>query len=120
MPRPCAAASAEATCDPTRAASDGHRPLLAQGLGQSLRRHQLHDQDGLALVLDRIEDRDDMRVVEPGVDPCLAHRTLGDDPDLLLAQARMDAQLLDRDIAVKELVPGLPDHAHPARAQLPD
>ena len=94
------------------------RRALPRGIGESPRRHQLHHEAGSALVLDHIEDRHGVRVLEPRVDPRLPHGPRGDRSRFVVTQAGLKTQLLDRDPAMQALILGLPDHAHPARPEL--
>ena len=100
----------------------GHaqRAALAELLRERDRRQELHDQAGLALVLDDVEDGDGVAVVQPGGDPRLAHRAVGGELGLLGAQPDLRPQLLDRDGALEPLVAGLPHDAHATAADLAD
>ena len=73
-------------------------------------RDVFHDDEELALLLDQIEDRDDVGVVETGLRP-----RLGEEPLLelrLLGQLRR--QLFDRHLPPQVLVGAAVHHSHPA------
>src|SRR3990170_3640042 len=113
MPAACAATRADATCAPIRAASCGGvvAPSGQQGR-EALRRHVLHDQPRVAVVLGDVVDGDRVLVREPRRDPTLPHTS---SPRLLglgLREARLQQQLLHGDRAVQALVVRLPDDAH--------
>src|SRR4051812_762260 len=55
-------------------------------------------------------------MLEPGGDPGLAHGPPPRLVRLLLGQARLEHELLDRDQPLETFVPGLPDDAHRAAA----
>ncbi len=50
-----------------------HRAVLAQHEGETAGRDVLHDQPGLTVLLDYVEDGHHVRVLQPGRDSCLAH-----------------------------------------------
>ena len=100
----------------------GHRhpAVLGEQLGQAAGGEVLHDQAGLAVVLDDVEDRDGVRVVQARGDPGLAHRPVRPDLGVRRVQPGSGVQALDRHVAAQALVEGPPDHAHAAGADLLD
>ncbi len=92
------------------------RPALPHGLLQRPGAHQLHDDPGTSVLLDDVVDGDDARVAEPRGGPCLAQHAPVRDLLARLVEAEGQDQLLDRDVAVKEHVVGVPDHAHATTA----
>ncbi len=75
----------------------------------------LHDQPPLVALVDEVEDRDHVRVVEPGRQTALALGAL----QVGGAAAGHHADPLDRDVAAEDLVAGEPDGAHAAAPDLP-
>ena len=74
----------------------------------------LHDEPLLVTLGDEVEDRDDVRMVEPGRElglPLGAHQ-------VGRAAAREHAEALDGDLAAEHLVDGEPDGPHAALADL--
>ena len=118
IPAPCAAASASATWARIGAASSGVQPAaLADQLGEVGALDVLHDQPLLVAswLVDEVEDRDHVGVVELGGQPGLA---LGA-PRVGGAPAGSDADLLERDGPAEDLVAAAPDGAHAAATDLP-
>jgi hypothetical protein len=76
---------------------------------------RLQDQPRLAAVLDRVEDRHDGGVVDPGGDPRLAQRPVARLRDLPGGQTA-ELHALQGHVAVEQLVGGPPDRAHAAAA----
>ena len=88
--------------------------LLDEDGRQRRRRHVLHDQARLPVLLDRVEHRHGVRMVQSRRDPGLAHRAVLRGLGLLRGDPGLRAQLLDGDGSLEQLVPALPDHAHAA------
>ena len=95
------------------------RTALAQHRRQGHRRQELHDQARPALVLHDVEHRDGMPVVQAGGDPGLAHRPLIGQFGVGRRESMLPVQLLHGHRPAEPLVLGLPDGAHPARANQP-
>ena len=74
--------------------------------------HVLHRDVRHAAVLEEVEERDDVGVVEPGREPRLAHEALGErrvgGPEL---------EALERDLAVERRLPGEIHDGHPAACE---
>jgi hypothetical protein len=87
-----------------------------QALGQRLARDVAHGDEGQTLVLARLVDRADPRVVEPGRDLRLAPETHA----LELREPRHPRQDLQRDPAAETPVLGQPDLALGAAAERAD
>src|SRR5690606_22098873 len=95
----------------------GQRPVLADHLVERPARHQVHHDPRLVPVHDDVVDHDDRGGAEPSRGPGLADRAgvvLG---ALGVAEPERGADLLDRDIAVEQLVDGPPHGAAPALTQ---
>ena len=95
----------------------GERPLAGEALAEGLTLHVGHDVEraGRRLVGGaRIEQGEDVGVLEPGLDPDLPQEALGG-----FAGDDLRAQDLDRDGAVVLAVAGQIYHGHPAPTQLP-
>ncbi|KZE92045.1 hypothetical protein AVP42_02901 [Agromyces sp. NDB4Y10] len=90
--------------------------VLLQQRRQRRRLDELHDDARLALVLDDVEHRHGVRMVQAGADPRLAHGPLGGDLAFLVGELRLGAQQLQGDGALEALVPRVPDDAHAAAA----
>jgi hypothetical protein len=105
-----------------RQADLGHPPRrqragAAHHLRERLCLDQLHHQERLAVLLDDVVDGHGVGGVEPGRVPGLPAGAL---PQLLalgLGQAGREQHLLDRHLAVQELVLRAPDGAHAPRAE---
>ena len=115
IPSSCAAASADADLSAHLGCLMRlQRPHLAQDFGKGDRRQELHDQTWLPVVVDDIEHRYGVPVMQPGADPGLPHGALVGDSRLVAAEAERQLHELGRHPALQPLVPRLPDHAHPA------
>ena len=99
---------------------DRGRPTLRErSLGRDQLRERatvdvLHDEPVTVLVLDEVEDRHHVRVVDPGRQPRL---TLGA-CDVVRGRAGQQPDALHRDAAVQQLVVGEVDDSSPATADL--
>jgi hypothetical protein len=94
--------------DPER----GQPPLDGQHLVEGARRDQLHNDPRPAVFLGHVVDGDKAAVRQPCGGPRLAQRALVGVPPLLLTEQGGDHDLLDRDIAVQNLVARTPNNAH--------
>lgn len=93
---------------------------LHQPLAQRLAAHQLHHDPGAAVLDHHVMDGDDGGVVDPGRGTRFALHPLVDGLPLTLGEIVGDARLLDRDIAVHDLVMGQPYGAHTSVAEAGD
>jgi hypothetical protein len=105
IPAAWAYARASATCSP-----------LGQFRGERRARDEAHDDPRRVFVLDHVEDRDHAGVIEPGGRQGRAGHA-GQQVGARGGRPRGKQDLLDRDLAVKDLVTGAP---HPAGAALAD
>ena len=78
----------------------------------------LHDDPGPAVLLDDVEDPHGIRVVDGGDGTRLPQGAAGEPLALVAGDVRREVQLLDRDLAVQQLVIASPDDAHAAGADL--
>ena len=89
----------------------GIEPDLVNDLVQIRALDEFHDEEKVALRrLAEVMHGKDVRVVEPGHGPGLAHKTVHE----ILAHADLQRQDLDRDKAVQRDLPRLVHRAHPA------
>ena len=109
IPAAWAAASAAATCAPSRTAQPRCRPAL--GL-RPLALDQLHDDEGPAGVLAQVVDGADVRVVQgEAARASRRNRSSG------RGSRRHSGQELQGDVPAQAVVAGLVDHPHAAAAQ---
>ena len=92
------------------------RAVLGDDLVEGACLHELHDDPRAAVFLDHIEDGHHRRVVQPRRGLGLTQRPLVDDLSIFLADHRRDADFLDRDVTLEQLIPAAPDDAHGAAA----
>ena len=85
-----------------------HRRLLADHVAQGVAGDVLHGQEDDAVVVALVVDADDVRVVELGGGPRLAHEALGE----VVVVTQTGVHHLDRDRAVEPDVGGLVDTGH--------
>lgn len=111
----------DAPADPGRLRHGERAP--GQAVGQAAAGHQLHDQPGVRVfgTVDDVVDDGDVRVLESGARPGLAQHPLAGLPRRVRIRRRHRRverpDLLERDLAVQDVVPRPPDQAHPAAAQ---
>jgi hypothetical protein len=86
---------------------------LAQGPGLD----QLHDDPGAPVVLGHVVDRDDVRMTEPGRGTRFPQRPLAQRRALVRGHPGGREDLLGRDPAAQQLIPGQPYRAHASAAQ---
>ena len=92
-----------------------------QFLGKARRGQILHDQARLTVVVrHHVEHGDRVRVVQTSSDPPLTHGPLPRVLRLMLVEAGLEQELLDRDRAMQHLVVRLPDGAHGTGPDPPD
>ena len=114
MPDSCAAASASAACRSSGAASSGERaPSCRTSSARRAPLDVLHDQPVVVALHHQVEDRDHVRVVEPGGEPGLA---LG--PLEIRAADTGETETLERHLAAEHAVGAQPDGTHAATPDL--
>ena len=106
----CLGRLAQQACRPIR----GQRPVAAYQCRQVQALDVLHHEPLLVVLVDEVEHRDDVRVVDPRRQLGLA---LGAG-QVGLAGSGRHADPLQRDLAAEELVAAEPDRPHPATADL--
>ena len=99
--------------DPHRV-GDGELLLAIQPVPEALALDERHHVVGRALHLARVDEPEDVRMLQRGDRPDLAHEPVGPDH-----RGQLGAQDLDRDLAVVLEIVGEVDRGHAALAQLP-
>ncbi len=97
----------------------GQRAALPDHRGEVAGGHQLQHDDGLPVVDDDVEDRDDVGVRQAAQRAGLAHDAFAQVAGFVVGDARRDLQLLDRHPALEHVVVARPHRAHRAAAELP-
>ena len=114
MPLPCAASSAEATCDAYSSAFATGSCLQPDQRVEPSAVHQLHGDERRPVVLVDLVDRDDVRVIEGG-----GGAGFLDEPAVAIGIGRrLGRQHLDRDRPAEPGVVGGVDNPHAAAANL--
>ena len=67
-------------------------------------------------MLNHVEHRNRVRMMQPGGDPSLAHRPKVGQLGVARGQPGLVMQLFQRDTSLQALVPGFPDLTHPPAA----
>ncbi len=88
------------------------RAVLGHDLGQVRALDVAHREEEQAVLVSRLVDRDDVRVVERGGDPRLAQEALAE----ALVLGELGGDDLERDLAAEALLLGAVDRTHPATA----